>query len=57
MLLGFLWTPRHTPRKRVVVEAMFEEMRDLHWKVGDFYMDKKGICSGTSFYMIDPSDS
>jgi hypothetical protein len=40
MWVGLLWTPRHTPWKPVVVEALFEERRNLHRKVRDFYTDK-----------------
>ena len=53
MWIGSLWTPRHTPRKPVAVEALFEEMRDLKRRVRDFYMDKAEQYHG-QFYLSDP---
>ena len=51
--VGFLWTPRHTPRKPVLVEALFEEMRDMHKLVCDFYSDKPEDLLG-HIYLFDP---
>lgn len=53
MWVGFLWTPRHTPWKPVQVEALFEEMRDLHEQVRDFYTDKAEDLLG-HIYLFDP---
>ena len=53
MWVGFLWTPRHPPRKPVPIEVLFKEMRDLHQRVRDFYSDKDEDLLG-QIYLFHP---
>lgn len=40
MWVGFLWTPRYNPQKRIPVEDLKSELRELHGKVRSFYEGK-----------------
>jgi hypothetical protein len=53
MWVGFLWTPRHNPRRPVPLEQMQAELRDLHRQVRDFYTGKDEAVLG-NIYLYDP---
>lgn len=51
MWVGFLWTPRHNPRKPVSLEQLETELRDLHKRVRDFYAGKdEAVLGNISLY-------
>jgi hypothetical protein len=51
--VGFMWTPRHTPRKPISLEALKSEVRALHGKVRRFYEGKDLDVLG-NIYLYDP---
>jgi len=53
MWVGFLWTPRHTPRRPVPLETLAAELRDLHRRVRAFYEGKDEAVLG-HVYLYDP---
>jgi hypothetical protein len=53
MWVGFMWTPRYTPRKRVPLEKLMAENRDLHAAVRRFYTGKDPALLGNAF-VYDP---
>ncbi len=53
MWVGFLWQQRYTPRRRVALEKLFAENRDLHAAVRTFYADKDPALLGNTF-LYDP---
>ena len=53
MWVGFLWTPRYTPKRPVPLEQLLEENRRLHAAVRQFYADKDPGLLGNSF-VYDP---
>jgi hypothetical protein len=53
MWVGFLWMPRHTPRKPVDIEILEAESRQLHAEIRAFYQDKDPAMLGNIF-MHDP---
>ena len=40
MWVGFMWTPRHNPRRPVPLTQLTSELRALHQQAHDFYDDK-----------------
>jgi hypothetical protein len=40
MWVGFLWTPRYTPKRPVPLSRLMAESRELHAEVRRFYADK-----------------
>jgi hypothetical protein len=51
MWVGFLWTPRHNPRRPVSLEQLKTELRDLHRQVRDFYSGKdEAVLGNISLY-------
>ncbi len=53
MWVGFLWTPRHTPRKPVPLAVLMDENRALHAAVRSFYTEKDPALLGNTF-LYDP---
>lgn len=53
MWVGFMWTPRHTPKRPVPLERLKQENRDLHGAVRLFYGDKDPALLGNTF-LYDP---
>lgn len=53
MWVGFLWTPRHNPRKPVPLETLKAETRELHAKIRAFYTGKDEDVLG-NLYLYDP---
>ena len=53
MWVGFLWTPRYNPRRRVPLETLQREVRSLHTRVRAFYQDKDEDVLG-NVYLYDP---
>jgi hypothetical protein len=53
MWVGFLWTPRYTPKCPVPLEKLLEENRQLHAAVREFYEDKEPDLLGNAF-VYDP---
>jgi hypothetical protein len=53
MWVGFLWTPRHTPRKPVPYDTLASELRTLHQEVRAFYTGKDEDVLGNVF-VYDP---
>jgi hypothetical protein len=53
MWVGFLWTSRHNTRKPVPLEALKNELRELHQQVRDFYTGKDPDVLG-NLYLYDP---
>lgn len=53
MWVGFLWTPRYNPRRRVSLEQLRSELRSLHRKVRDFYTNKDEAFLG-NISLYDP---
>ncbi len=53
MWVGFLWTPRYTPRRPVSLETLKAENRHLHAAVRAFYEDKDPDLLGNVF-VYDP---
>ncbi len=53
MWVGFLWTPRHSPRKPIPLETLKAENRVLHAKVRTFYTGKDETILG-NLYLYDP---
>jgi hypothetical protein len=51
--VGFMWTPRHTPRHPVRLERLKSESRALHAAVRAFYEDKEEAFLGNTF-LYDP---
>jgi hypothetical protein len=51
--VGFLWTPRHSPRKPVPLEVLKSEVRALHVKIRRFYEGKDLDMLG-NLYLYDP---
>lgn len=51
MWVGFLWSPRHTPRRPVSLEQLKAELRSLHRQVRDFYAGKdEAVLGNISVY-------
>jgi hypothetical protein len=51
MWVGFLWTPRHNPRKPVPLEQLMSELRSLHAEVRAFYTGKpEDVLGNVSLY-------
>jgi len=51
MWVGFLWTPRHNPRRPVPLSTVVEKLRGLHAEVRDFYTGKdEDILGNISLY-------
>lgn len=40
MWVGFLWTPRHNPKKRVPIDKLKDDLRELHRNIRNFYEGK-----------------
>jgi hypothetical protein len=53
MWVGFLWTPRHNPRKPVPLAQLKQEMEALHHEVRAFYTGKDEDLLG-NIYLYDP---
>lgn len=53
MWVGFLWTPRHNPRKPVPLAQLQAETRELHAKIRAFYTGKDEDVLG-NLYLYDP---
>jgi len=53
MWVGFLWTPRHRPRKPVPLAQLQAELRDLHTQVRELYTGKDEAILG-NIYLYDP---
>ena len=53
MWVGFLWTPRYTPKRPVPLEKLEAENRNLHAAVRAFYADKDPALLGNAF-VYDP---
>ena len=51
--VGFLWTPRHSPRRPVSLDLLKSEMRMMHAKVHQFYVGKDEDVLG-NLYLYDP---
>jgi hypothetical protein len=54
MWVGFLWTPRYSPRKPVPLETLKAENCALHAKVRAFYTGKDEAILG-NIYLYDPA--
>lgn len=51
MWVGFVWTPRHNPRRPVPLEQLKAETRGLHQQVRDFYTGKdEAVLGHVSLY-------
>ena len=53
MWVGFLWTPRYTPRRPISLEFLKQENRVLHLDVREFYAIKDPAHLG-NIYIYDP---
>ena len=53
MWVGFMWTPRHNPRKPVPFEQLRTENRKLHVDIRTFYTGKDEDVLG-NIYLYDP---
>lgn len=53
MWVGFLWTPRHNPRKPLPLTQLQAEIRELHAKIRAFYTGKDEDVLG-NLYLYDP---
>lgn len=53
MWVGFLWTPRHNPRKTIPLSALARKLRDLHAEVRHFYTGKPEDVLG-NLHVYDP---
>jgi hypothetical protein len=53
MWVGFLWTPRHNPRKPVPLEMLKAETRELHAQIRAFYTGKDESVLG-NLHLYDP---
>jgi len=51
--VGFMWTPRHNPRKPVPLETLKSEVCALHAKTRRFYEGKDLDVLG-NLYLYDP---
>lgn len=54
MWTGFLWTPRHNPRKPVPLAVLKAEVESAHSRVRAFYSDKEQDVLG-NIYAYDPA--
>jgi hypothetical protein len=54
MWTGFLWTPRHTPRKPVPLATLRGEVESVHGRIRAFYTDKDLDLLG-NIYAYDPA--
>ena len=53
MWVGFLWTPRYGRRRRVPIETLQRQVRDLHARVRAYYEGKDEDVLG-NIYLYDP---
>jgi hypothetical protein len=53
MWVGFLWKPRHTPKKPVTMDQLASEQRSMHAAVRTFFKDKPPALLGNVF-IFDP---
>lgn len=51
--VGFLWSPKHTPAKPVLLSVSKSETEETHAKVRAFYADKDPDLLG-NLYLYDP---
>ncbi|MBI3161154.1 MAG: DinB family protein [Chloroflexi bacterium] len=51
--VGFLWTPRHNPRKPVPFDTLKAELRTLHANIREFYEGRDEDVLG-NLYLFDP---
>jgi hypothetical protein len=54
MWTGFLWTPRHNPKKPVPLAVLREEVESTHHRVQSFYTGKDTDVLG-NIYAYDPA--
>ena len=53
MWVGFLWSPKHTPKNPITLEQLYQEQIEEHAKVRAFYSGKDEALLGNVF-VFDP---